>query len=61
MPNDPQVWLSLSVCFAMADELRDCQDALTKATSLISNISQDSRIQFCQGPKLFIIANLKLL
>ena len=55
MPNDPQVWLSLSVCCAMADELKDCQDALTKATSLISNTSQDSRIHFCQGTSTFSI------
>jgi hypothetical protein len=47
--NDPEVWLCLCVCCALADEYSDCQNALSNAKSFISNSEEDVRIRFCDG------------
>ena len=47
--TDPNVWLCLSVCCAMADELEESNVALTRAQSISQNNENDLRIKFCLG------------
>ena len=47
--DDPEVWLCLCVCCALADEYSECQNALSKAKNLIPNCEEDVRIRFCDG------------
>lgn len=45
--DDPDVWLCLSVCCAMAEEFEECSTAIKRASTLIEK--DDVRIKFCHG------------
>jgi hypothetical protein len=45
--NEANVWLCLSVCCAMADELDESSVALARAVSIASKSDSDIRIKFC--------------
>lgn len=47
--DDPDVWLCLSVCCAMAEEFVECATALKTAEGLIINSEHDLRVKFCHG------------
>lgn len=47
-PNEPDVWLCLSVCCAMAEEFQECSIALQRAEVLVGDMD-DMRIKFCRG------------
>lgn len=48
-PNDPDVWLCLSIACAMADEFEDSTLALNRAKTLLDRKVEDIRIKFCSG------------
>eukprot|EP00601_Ochromonadales_sp_CCMP2298_P019210 CAMPEP_0173309500 /NCGR_PEP_ID=MMETSP1143-20121109/22364_1 /TAXON_ID=483371 /ORGANISM="non described non described, Strain CCMP2298" /LENGTH=152 /DNA_ID=CAMNT_0014251097 /DNA_START=59 /DNA_END=513 /DNA_ORIENTATION=- len=48
-PNHADVWLSLSVCCAMAEEFDECGSALQRAQGLIPLREEDVRVKFCRA------------
>lgn len=57
LQNEPEIWLSLSVCYALSNEVEEGKNALQLAQNLLlsSSISSssepinDPRVFFCQG------------
>lgn len=47
--SDPDVWLCLSVCCAMASEFIECFAALTKVQELLIDYDNDARVKFCKA------------
>jgi tetratricopeptide (TPR) repeat protein len=47
--DDVDVWFSLSVSSAMADEFEECSIALSKARSLVEKGADDVRVKFCNA------------
>jgi len=46
--SDPDVWLCLGVCCAMAEEFVECSGALKTAVTLVPEGVDDVRVKFCQ-------------
>jgi tetratricopeptide (TPR) repeat protein len=45
--DDPDVWICLSVCCAMAEEFEECSTAVKRASNLLE--PNDIRLRFCQS------------
>lgn len=45
--DDPDVWICLSVCCAMAEEFDECSTALKRVTALLD--PEDIRLRFCRS------------
>ena len=59
-PKEPDVWLCLSVCCAMAEEFQECSVALQRAEVLVGDMD-DMRIKFCRGEMIMMMMMMMMM
>ena len=50
-PNESEIWLCVTICSALANELVEAITALRKVEELLIDYEFDVRVKFCEGNK----------